>query len=732
MNDNAEVVGWKNYAGVFSLLLMAVFATELAIMQLFSQVFTRLGTIPGGLLDAFCVTLFCAGPLWFYLFRLVPDQGEGVNRRTAWRLLLKALLSVFLIEFLVMLLLPVLYPSTDSLASDLTDAALTALLYAVPLWRLLFKPELRRRVIPMMDTPLRLYVLLLGSVFFSDLLQELLFPYRVGSLFFTPNYVVDAFISTLFGAPLIWLLVARPLKLAARSEKARVTAVYNQVIDAIVVVDSRGMVGSFNPAAERIFGYPAQELLGGSVTRLLEGGATALQVLMKRGLESAQRGGGPVTELTCLRRDGLPLIMNISLSELHLGEKPEYLLIMRDITSRRRMELALRESETRFRQIFQQSEDAIVFFKPGSTEVLEANEKAVQIFGYGNEELKEGGFAALCRQAEPPGLAEAIAGVNTEQSVRQEFSCRRKGGDEIIVSLRGKAMALQGIPVTYCTFRDITERIRMEERTREIHAKLIQTNKMTSLGLLVSGVAHEINNPNNFIMANCELLSRITGDTLKALDEYLPDQGRSQIFLGGVPLAEVGEQTRRLIGGIGTGSRRVNDIVQNLKGFARQEQGQPRREIEVNRVVRSALSLMNHEIIKFTDNFTLELADGLPRVLGHPQQLGQVVINLIMNACQALPGKKSGIWVATGFAVADQEVQITVRDQGRGMSSDDSQRILEPFFTTKLEEGGTGLGLTISDSIVKEHGGTLEFTSIPGEGTTFVVRLPAAGTTKER
>ncbi|GFO59623.1 hypothetical protein GMST_19480 [Geomonas silvestris] len=730
MNDTAEAAGWKDYAGVFSLLLMAVFATELAIMQLFSQVFTRLGTVPGGLLDASCVTLLCAGPLWFYLFRLVPDQGGGVDRRGNWRILLKALLSVFLIEFLVMLVLPLLYPSTDSLASDLTDAALTALLYAVPLWRLLFRPELRRRVVPMMDTPLRLYVLLLGSVFIADLLQELLFPYRVGSLFFTPNYVVDAFISTIFGAPLIWLLVARPLKLAARSERARVTAVYNQVIDAIVVVDAKGTVGSFNPAAERIFGYPAQELLGESVTRLLEGGATALQVLMKRGLESAQRGGAPVAELTCRRRDGQPLIMNISLSELRLGEKPEYLLIMRDITSRRRMEHALRESETRFRQIFQQSEDAIVFFKPGSLELLDANEKAVQVFGYDTGELPAGGFAALCGSAEPPGLAEAIAGVSAEQGVRQEFSCRRKNGERIIVSLRGKAMVLQGIPVTYCTFRDITERVRMEERTREIHAKLIQANKMTSLGLLVSGVAHEINNPNNFVMANCELLSRITEDLLKALDEYLPDQGRSQIFLGGVPLDEVGEQTRRLIGGIGTGSRRVNDIVGNLKGFARQEQGQQRREMDVNRVVRSALSLMNHEIIKYTDNFALELAEGLPPVLGHPQQLGQVVINLIMNACQALPGKKSGIWVAT--ACQEREVLITVRDQGVGMSGDDCQRILEPFFTTKLENGGTGLGLTISDSIVKEHGGTLEFSSVPGEGTSFVVRLPAAGTTKER
>jgi PAS domain S-box-containing protein len=726
MSHNSDPAQWKNSAGVFCLLLLAVFATELAIMELFSPLFSRLGLIAGGLLDAGSMALFCAIPLWFYLFRLLPADPDGAAVTRPWGKMFRALGGIFVAEFLVMLLLPHLCSITDTLACDLVDAALTTSVCAVLFWRLLFRPEMRRRIVPMMDTPLRLYVLLLSSIFLSDLLQELLLPFRSARHLITPTYLVDAFLTTLFGAPLIWLLVARPLNRAARSDRARVAAVHTQVIDAIVVIDPKGIIDSFNPAAEKIFGYAAQDMLGQSAALLLEGGAGALGLLMNGTADPAAApdpDAGTSGELICRRRDGLTLIMNISISAVLLGQRPEFLLIMRDITSRKRMEEALRESEMRFRQIFHQSEDAILFFKPGSCEVIDANAKAEKIFGYSKAELREWAFDGICATATPPELARAIGEITQGREVRQEFVCRNRDGAEIMISLRGKEMLLQGVPVTYCTFRDITERVLMEERTREIQARLIQTNKMTSLGLLVSGVAHEINNPNNFIMANCEILASITEDSLKALHEYVPEQDGT-IYLGGIPLSDLGEHTKRLLGGIATGSRRVNDIVSNLKGFARQEHNQPACRVDVSQVARSAVSLMHHELIKYTDNFHQELAENLPVVSGHGQQLGQVIINLLMNACQALPGRDSGIWLTTCLDAGSGLVCISVRDEGHGMSRDDRQRVLEPFFTTKLDSGGTGLGLSISDSIVKEHGGTLEFTSEVGQGTTFVVRLP--------
>jgi len=727
-NQSSDPAQWTNSAGIFALLLLAIFATELAVMELFSGIFSRMGTVAGGLLDASTVVLLCAAPIWFFAFRLLPpDLAARRLLPSPGTLMAKALAGIFLAEFLVMLLVPRLFSGADPLTRDLADAALTTLFCAVPLWRLLFQPEMRRRCVPTMGTPLRLYVLLLFSVFLSDLLQGLLLPYLDNDVLLIPGHVVDAFLTTLFGAPLLWLLVARPLKRAALSEQTRVSAVYSQVIDALVVIDARGTIKSFNPAAENIFGFAAHEVLEAPATLLFEAGDEALLDLMRKCSERSGNRSAPLfNEFNCKRRDGLILIANVSISEILQEQGPEYLLIMRDMTSRRKMEHALRESETRFRQIFHQSEDAIFFMKPGGCEVIDANVKAENIFGYSKAELQDGGFQLVCASADPPVLARDIGGIAAGRAARQDFVCRRKDGQEIMVSLRGRMMLLQGVPVTYCTFRDVTERVRMEERTREIQARLIQTNKMTSLGLMVSGVAHEINNPNNFIMANCELLAGITADMIKALHEYGQEQGDEGIYLGGIPLPELGEHTRRLLWGIGTGSRRVNDIVNNLKGFARQEHNQQRCEVDVSQVARSAVSLLQHELIKFTDNFNLQLADDLPPITGHGQQLGQVIMNLLMNACQALPGKGSGIWLSTDFDADAGLVIIAVRDEGGGMTRDDCRRVREPFFTTKLDSGGTGLGLFISDSIVKEHGGTLEFSSEAGQGSTFVVRIPAA------
>ena len=718
---------------LFVLLLFAIFVTELAVMELFPALFTRLGPVLGGMLDAGMMVLFFAAPLWLLLANLFPSQGSAdPPPSTRLALLAQALGGIFLIEYLVTQFLAVLGFSPESLGRNLTDAGLTALFCAGPLWWLLFRPGMRRHSVPLMDTPLRLYVLLLGTIFFSDLLQDLVLPMAAGEPF-GANRIVDAFLTTLCGVPLLWLMVARPLKRAIRSERARILAVHAQVVDAIVVLDLKGVISSFNPAAEKIFGYRAAEIIGGCATQLLERGEQGLDDLVRQAVACVGDGvPARFGEIGCRRRDGLTLVMDVSISEVLLEGKPELLLIMRDITGRKRMEEALRESETRFREIFQQSEEAIVFFKPGGSAVLDANTNAEKLFGYCKAELQGGALEKSCAPDEFALLELALAGVGEGKSAQQTLHCRRRDGGRLTVSLHARIMRLQGVAVTHCSFCDISDRVAMEERSREIQARLIQANKMTSLGLLVSGVAHEINNPNNFIMANCELLTRICEDSVTLLEERLQEEGDgAELYAGGVPLSELRAQSRRLCGGIAEGARRVDDIVRGLKGFARQEKSQMRHDLDLSAVARSAVSLMHHELIKFTNNFHLELAPELPPVTGHGQQLGQVIINLLMNACQALPGKGSGIWLATAYDPAERAVIVSVRDEGRGMSREESRRIMEPFFTTKLDSGGTGLGLSISESIVKEHGGTLQFSSVPGQGTTFSVRLPVAAGTSQ-
>jgi signal transduction histidine kinase len=146
--------------------------------------------------------------------------------------------------------------------------------------------------------------------------------------------------------------------------------------------------------------------------------------------------------------------------------------------------------------------------------------------------------------------------------------------------------------------------------------------------------------------------------------------------------------------------------------------------VNVNAVIESALVIVSSLIKKSTDFFSVEFNKDLPRVKGNAQQLEQVVINLITNACQALPSREKGIAVSTGFSKEAGNLVIEVRDEGFGIPRESLKFIFDPFFTTKRDTNGTGLGLSTAHSIVKNHGGELRFTSQPGTGTTVAVLLP--------
>jgi len=262
----------------------------------------------------------------------------------------------------------------------------------------------------------------------------------------------------------------------------------------------------------------------------------------------------------------------------------------------------------------------------------------------------------------------------------------------------------------------------MEQEARDIQAKLIQVNKMTALGLMVSGVAHEINNPNNFIMANSQLLKRSWSDSLTILREYYRENG--EFFIGGVPFSELEVRSPELFDGILDGSGRIDAIITNLKKFARNDLSNEDSLLDVNQVASTAVSILHYELNKFTDHFHVQLAENIPLVKGSSQQLGQIIINLLMNACQALPDRESGIWLTTDLNAAADQVILAVRDEGQGISPEKSKMIMEPFFTTKLDSGGTGLGLSICRSIARDYSWSFDFTSEPGKGSTFTVSIP--------
>jgi len=271
--------------------------------------------------------------------------------------------------------------------------------------------------------------------------------------------------------------------------------------------------------------------------------------------------------------------------------------------------------------------------------------------------------------------------------------------------------------------REVAERERAVEELRSNQQQLVQADKMAALGVLVSGVAHEINNPNGFILLNMPALKESFLDAVETLDERFRREG--DFLLGGLPYSRMRTEIPGMLDEMAEGSRRIKRIVEDLKDFARSEEALRFAPIDLNAVVRAAVRLVEAPIRQATTRFETSYGD-LPKVQGSSQRIEQVVVNLVLNACQALPDPGRGIRVSTRYDEARGAVVLEVKDEGAGIPPEHLSRLTDPFFTTKRETGGTGLGLSVSDRIAKEHGGAIEFLSSPGEGTTARLTLPVA------
>ncbi|HEY6009407.1 MAG TPA: transporter substrate-binding domain-containing protein [Geobacteraceae bacterium] len=271
--------------------------------------------------------------------------------------------------------------------------------------------------------------------------------------------------------------------------------------------------------------------------------------------------------------------------------------------------------------------------------------------------------------------------------------------------------------------REVAEKNRALEALRLHQDRLVQADKMASLGILVSGVAHEINNPNGLILLNLPLLAEAFRRAGPVLEAYYRENG--DFSLGWHPYSRLREEIPTLFSETQEAAKRIKRIVEDLKDFARRDDALLTDAIDVNATVQAAVRLVDNAIRKATGHLVTDYAPDLPRVRGNAQRIEQVVVNLILNACQALEERGKGIFIATRHDRERDEVVLTVRDEGRGVAPEHLPHLTDPFFTTKREEGGTGLGLSVSAGIVKEHGGTLDFTPSPVEGVTVTLALPA-------
>ncbi|MCK5312601.1 MAG: GHKL domain-containing protein, partial [Desulfobacteraceae bacterium] len=179
-----------------------------------------------------------------------------------------------------------------------------------------------------------------------------------------------------------------------------------------------------------------------------------------------------------------------------------------------------------------------------------------------------------------------------------------------------------------------------------------------------------------------------------------------------------------MLAGIEDSSIRIKKIITELKDFSQPKDTDITEETDVNIIVKKSLELTNTILKKTTNNLSVNLDKSLPKISGNSQKLQQVMINLLVNACQAIENKEQAIEITTSRSSKADYIEIKVADKGPGVSLENLKKMQEPFFTTNRDDGGTGLGLSISEKIINDHKGIMEFDSILGEGLTAVILLP--------
>jgi len=267
---------------------------------------------------------------------------------------------------------------------------------------------------------------------------------------------------------------------------------------------------------------------------------------------------------------------------------------------------------------------------------------------------------------------------------------------------------------------DITKRIKAEKEAKIKQEQLIQADKMVALGTLVSGVAHEINNPNNFIILNIPILKKVWISVLPVLDEYYETHKEFQIAR--FPYEQMRDEYFEICSNILDGATRIKTIVKDLKEYSGKEVEGETELIDINKVILSCINLLGNNIKKYTNHLSLELAENLPLIAGKYQHFEQILINLIQNACQALKNRDDSVVIKSIHN--NNVVEIYVIDSGIGIAKENLNRIFDPFYTTKRDEGGTGLGLSVSNNLVKKYNGNLTFVSNTAKGTSAIVSFP--------
>jgi PAS domain S-box-containing protein len=485
----------------------------------------------------------------------------------------------------------------------------------------------------------------------------------------------------------------------AEEAQLRLGAIVASSDDAIISKTLEGVITSWNAGAERIFGYAAEEAVGRPITILIppdrQDEETQIIERLRRG-ESVRH-----FETVRIRKDGRQIHVSLAISPIKdaAGRTIGVSKIARDITERKRAEAELRESEEQWRDVFENN-PTMYFMVDASGIVLSVNPFGAEQLGYNVDELVGHPVLGVFPEADREAVQRNVASCLEQLGRTKSWEARkvRKDGTVLWVRETAKAVSRAKGPIVLIACEDVTEQKHAAEALRQAQADLAHVSRVTTMGELTASLAHEVNQPIAAAVTNANTCIRwLAGET--------PN------------IEEAREAAMRIV----QDGTRAAEIISRIRLLFRK--GTPERElVDVNEVIRGMLVLLRSETTRYSISVRAELASDLPKVMGDRVQLQQVMMNLMINSIDAMKDVEGTRELAIMSQRMDSDhLLVSVSDTGVGLPQQHADQIFNAFFTTKLH--GTGMGLSISNSIVESHGGRLRAADNPPRGASFSFTL---------
>lgn len=485
----------------------------------------------------------------------------------------------------------------------------------------------------------------------------------------------------------------------------RLTALLDAAVDAIVLIDPAGNVTRFNRAAELLFGYSSAEVLGRNVNMLMpEPYHVEHDGYLGNYLKTGRaRIIGIDREVVARRKDGSVVPIELSVGEFRRGGEQGFVGILRDISDRKSQEEKLRRSEEQMRLVFDNAPTAFKITTP-TGQIISANRALSKLLGYTLDEFRRFRQSDLLH---PEDRAVAIEQLRRMVEGDGEGACtfevrHRRKDRSVVDTLVYNAVARDGDGRALLIISEIIDRSAVHAKEREaqdLRGQLAHVARLGTLGEMVSGIAHEVNQPLTAIANYANACRRLV------------ESGRAQPAELVAALDKIGAQAER-----------AGQVIRGLRNLVKRRD-QVREPLDCNQLVQEVTRLVDFEFRQAGFRLIVRLTDALPRVMGDGVQVQQVVLNLVRNALEAMLEGARDDFVEVVTSTREGYVEIRVTDCGPGLSAAVADKLFEPFFTTKRD--GFGLGLSICQSIASAHGGALTHTVNETGGATFTIRLPA-------